>query len=204
MELLADGSCPWAGPDGPMRAYHDEEWGRPCHDERTIFELLTLEGAQAGLSWATVLRKREAYRGAFAGFDPEVVAGFGEAETRVLLADAGIVRNRLKIEATLNNASATLRLRDAHGSLGAYLWAWVDGRPLANSPRRPADVPASSELSERVGRDLRRRGFRFVGATIVYSWLQATGVVDDHLVGCPAKPATTRRAGDGQAGGGAR
>lgn len=189
MDPLADGSCPWAGPDGPMRAYHDDEWGRPCHGERELFELLTLEGAQAGLSWATILRKRDAYRTAFAGFDPEVVAGFGEREQQALLADPGIVRNRLKIQSTVANAAATLQLRETHGSLGAYLWGWVDGRPVVNAPRRPADVPASTDLSERVSKDLKRRGFRFVGGTIVYSWLQAAGVVDDHLVGCPAKPA---------------
>ncbi|MST32883.1 DNA-3-methyladenine glycosylase I, partial [Acidimicrobiaceae bacterium USS-CC1] len=129
-----------------MRAYHDSEWGRPCHGERELFELLTLEGAQAGLSWATILRKRDAYRTAFAGFDPAVVAGFGESELQALLADPGLVRNRLKIQSTVANAAATLRLRESHGSLDAYLWGWVDGRPVVNAPRRPADVPASTDL----------------------------------------------------------
>lgn len=208
MDPLPDGTCPWAGASGTMRTYHDEEWGRPCHDDRQLFELLILEGAQAGLSWSTVLGKREGYRAAFDGFDARLVARYGEADVGRLLADPGIVRNRLKVRAAVANAAATLELRRSHGSLDAYLWGWVGGRPVTNRPARPGEVPANTELSDRVGKDLARRGFRFVGSTIVYSWLQATGVVDDHLVGCPAKPAPSpgrqRRAahpGTGRTGG---
>jgi DNA-3-methyladenine glycosylase I len=173
-----------------MRAYHDEEWGRPCHDDRRLFEMLILEGAQAGLSWSTILSKRAAYRRAFDDFDPERVARYDEKKVAALLADPGIVRNRLKVRATVTNAAAYLTLRGSHGSLDDYLWAWVDGVPVVNHPRRPAEVPATTGLSDGLSRDLKRRGFTFVGGTIIYSWLQATGVVDDHLEGCPAKGAS--------------
>jgi DNA-3-methyladenine glycosylase I len=174
-----------------MRRYHDEEWGVPSHDDRHLFEMLILEGAQAGLSWSTILNKRENYRRALDGFDPTVVAGYDEARILSLLEDAGIVRNRLKVRGTVTNARAFLAVADEHGSFADFLWSWVDGKTMVNRPRSTSDVPARSELSDRLGRDLKRRGFTFVGSTIVYSYLQAVGLVDDHLVGCPSKP--TRR-----------
>ncbi|HJV34276.1 DNA-3-methyladenine glycosylase I [Geomonas sp.] len=176
--------CPWAGSDPLYRAYHDTEWGVPVHDDRLLFEFLTLEGAQAGLSWLTILRKREGYRRAFAGFDPEKVARFGEAEVARLLTDPAIVRNRLKIGSTVDNARAFLTLRDQEGSFDAYLWRFVDGTPVQNAWRTLAEVPASTPLSDALSRDLKRRGFRFVGSTICYSLLQATGLVNDHLTDC--------------------
>lgn len=179
--------CPWAGDGGAMRAYHDHEWGRPHRDETHLFEMLVLEGAQAGLSWRTVLERREGYRRAFAGFDPAVVAGWGEAETARLLADTGIVRNRAKVRSALANAGAFGALAAEHGSFSAWLWGQVDGVPIVNQPEQPEDVPVTSELGDRLSRDLRRRGFSFVGPTIVHSYLEAVGVIDDHLVGCPAK-----------------
>lgn len=182
-----DGRCWWADASVAMRAYHDTEWGVPSHDEGHLFEMLILEGAQAGLSWSTILNKRDNYRRAFDGFDPAAVAGYDEARIDVLLADPGIVRNRLKVRAAVTNARAFLRVQAEHGSFDEYLWAWVDGRPLIHHPRAPDDLPAQSDLSDRLGRDLKRRGFTFVGSTIVYSFLQAVGVVDDHLVTCPAK-----------------
>jgi DNA-3-methyladenine glycosylase I len=170
-----------------MRRYHDEEWGVPSHDDAHLFEMLILEGAQAGLSWSTILNKREHYRAVFDGFDPERIAGYGEEKIAGLLADPGIVRNRLKVRGTVTNARAFLDLGHELGSFAAYLWAWVDGIPLVNRPSTMADVPAHSELSDRLARDLKRRGFTFVGTTIVYSFLQAVGVIDDHLVSCSSK-----------------
>lgn len=172
-----------------MRAYHDDEWGRPSHDERHLFEMLILEGAQAGLSWSTILNKREGYRQAFAGFDVERVARFDEAAQAALLDDAGIVRNRLKIASAVGNARAWLELAGEHGSAAAYLWSFVDGTPVVNHPRSIAEVPARTPLSDLVSKELKRRGFRFVGSTIVYSYLQSVGIVDDHVVGCIAKTA---------------
>lgn len=182
------GRCRWAGDAGPMREYHDLEWGRPTHDDRALFELLVLEGAQAGLSWSTVLNKRPAYRLAFDGFDPAVVAGYDEDRQAVLLADPGIVRNRLKVRSAVANAAAFVAVQAEAGSFDAYLWDWVDGRPVVNRPSSPGEIPARTPLSDRISKDLRRRGFNFVGTTIIYAYLQATGVVDDHLVGCPSKP----------------
>lgn len=182
-----DGRCRWADTSEAMRVYHDTEWGVPSHDDRHHFEMLVLEASQAGLSWSTILTKREHYRRALDGFDPEVVAGYDEARIDVLLADSGIVRNRLKVRAAVTNARAFLALRADHGSFDEYLWAWVDGKPLVNRPRAPGDLVARSELSDRLGKDLKRRGFTFVGSTIIYSFLQAVGVIDDHLVTCPAK-----------------
>ncbi len=169
-----------------MRAYHDDEWGRPCRDDRYLFEMLILEGAQAGLSWATILGKRENYRRALDGFDPGRIARYDDAKLAALMADPGIVRNRLKVAGTVRNASAFLTAQQEHGSFARYLWAWVDGTPLVNRPRSTAGLPARTELSDRVGRDLKRRGFTFVGSTITYSFLQAVGVVNDHLDRCPA------------------
>lgn len=177
--------CPWvdvAKPD--YVAYHDREWGVPVHDDRLLFEYLTLESAQAGLSWYTVLRKRDHYRRAFAGFDPVVVSRYGARDVARLLADPGLVRNRLKIEAAIGNARAFLAVQEEFGSFSDYIWRYVDGHPVQNRWRTPREVPATSALSDALSRDLRARGFRFVGSTIVYAHLQATGLVNDHLVGC--------------------
>ncbi len=176
--------CSWAGSDPLYCSYHDLEWGVPVHDDRLLFEFLTLEGAQAGLSWITILRKREAYRRAFAGFDPEAVARFGAADEERLMADAGIVRNRLKISSTLGNARAYLAVQEEFGSFDAYLWRFVDGTPVQNAWRTLREVPATSDVSDRLSRDLKRRGFRFVGSTICYALMQAVGMVNDHTVDC--------------------
>ena len=175
--------CDWARGEW-LAPYHDEEWGVPVHDDRTHFEYLVLEGAQAGLSWLTVLRRRDTYRQAFAGFDPEVVAGFGPRRIEELLADPGIIRNRAKVTATVANAARFLEVVEAHGSFDAYLWDFVEGRPVVNHWVQLAEVPATSQLADTVSRDLRRRGFRFVGPTIVYAHLQAAGLVMDHLTSC--------------------
>jgi DNA-3-methyladenine glycosylase I len=176
--------CPWCGSDPLYISYHDHEWGVPLHDERRLFEMLTLEGAQAGLSWLTILRKREGYRRAFAGFDPQAVAEFGEADVARLLADPGIVRNRLKVASTISNARAVLEVQARYGSLDAFLWSFVDGVPIRNSWRSLKEIPASTPLSDRMSRELKRHGFRFVGSTICYAHMQATGMVNDHLVDC--------------------
>ncbi|HEV2286650.1 MAG TPA: DNA-3-methyladenine glycosylase I [Steroidobacteraceae bacterium] len=176
--------CRWAhGSDPDMQRYHDEEWGRPVHEDRRLFEMLILEGAQAGLSWATILHKRAGYRRAFARFDPRRVARFDARRRATLLRDPGIVRNRLKIAATVGNARAFLAVQREFGSFDRYLWAFVGGRPVV-SRRKGGRLPARSALSDRVSKDLARRGFRFVGTTIVYAYLQAVGVVDDHARGC--------------------
>jgi DNA-3-methyladenine glycosylase I len=177
--------CGWvpAGDDEYIR-YHDEEWGRPVHDDRHLFEMLSLEGAQAGLSWSTILRKRAAYRKAFAGFVPAKVARFDARRRAALLRDAGIVRNRLKIDSTVSNARSFLAVQKEFGSFSAYLWNWVDGNPVLNGWQTRGQVPAHSELSDRISRDLKKRGFRFVGSTIIYAYLQAVGVVNDHTKGC--------------------
>ncbi len=176
--------CPWAG-DLPIYVdYHDAEWGRPVHDDRKLFEMLVLEGMQAGLSWLTVLKKREAFRQAFDGFDPEKVALYGEDKIRELLANEAIIRNRLKVRAAVTNAKAFLMIQQEYGSFDAFLWAYVDGRPVVNSWERPEEVPAKTPLSDQISRDLKKRGFRFVGSTIIYSFLQAVGVVNDHLMNC--------------------
>jgi DNA-3-methyladenine glycosylase I len=176
--------CPWCGADPTYQAYHDTEWGVPLHDETALFEFLVLEGAQAGLSWLTILRKREGYRRAFHGFDAERVARYDEQDRARLLADPGIVRNRLKIAGAIENARATLRVREAFGGLDAYFWRFVDGRPIQNAWKDMSRVPATTPLSDTISRDLKQRGFKFVGSTIVYAHMQATGMVNDHLVGC--------------------
>lgn len=177
--------CDWADIGDPLYlAYHDHEWGVPVHDDRRLFEFLVLEGAQAGLSWRTILHKREGYRRAFAGFEPRAVAGFDRRRIATLLADPAIVRNRLKIESAVTNARAWLEIEAEFGSFAAWLWRYVDGRPVVNRWRRQRDVPARTALSDTISRDLRRRGFRFVGSTIVYAYLQAVGVVNDHLTHC--------------------
>jgi DNA-3-methyladenine glycosylase I len=177
--------CDWclAGDLDYLR-YHDEEWGVPVHDDRRHFEFLILEGAQAGLSWATVLRKRAGYRRAFADFDPQRVARFNAASVARLLRDSGIIRNRLKVESAITNARAFLDLQESFGSFDAYVWRFVDGGPIVNSWRSQRQVPATSAESDALSRDLRARGFRFVGSTIIYAHMQATGLVNDHLVDC--------------------
>lgn len=176
--------CDWAESSAIERAYHDAEWGVPKRDEHTLFEFLILEGAQAGLSWRTILAKRDNFRSAFAGFDAEAMARFDETDRARLLSDAGIVRNRLKIDAAIGNARAYLALREECGGLSPFLWGFVGGAPVVNHWRRMQDVPASTPLSDRISKALKQRGFRFVGSTIVYAYLQAVGVVNDHLVGC--------------------
>lgn len=177
--------CPWVDPQNPLYvAYHDQEWGVPVRDDRLHFEFLVLEGAQAGLSWSTILRKREAYRAAFAGFDPVLVAAFGPADVERLLADPGIVRNRLKVASAIRNAARFLEVQAEFGSFDRYVWGFVGGRPKVNSLRLLADYPATSPESDALSRDLKRRGFNFVGSTILYAHLQATGLVNDHTVDC--------------------
>jgi DNA-3-methyladenine glycosylase I len=176
--------CPWSGTDPLYLEYHDKEWGVPVHDERTLFEFLVLEGMQAGLSWITILRKRENFRAAFAGFDVEKVARFGKRDVARLMADAGIVRNEMKILAAVANAQAVLRVRDELGSLDSYLWQFVAGAPIVNRRRTIKDIPATSRVSDAMSRDLKSRGFKFVGSTICYAHMQATGMVNDHLTSC--------------------
>jgi DNA-3-methyladenine glycosylase I len=180
--------CPWSGDDPVMVAYHDDEWGRPLHDERRLFEMLCLEGAQAGLSWSTILHRREGYREAYEGFDAERVAAYSDERQAELLTDTRIIRNRAKIRAFRDNAAATLRLRETDGGLEPYLWAFVDGEPIVNRYEALADMPARTPLAETVSRDLKRRGFRFVGPVIVYAYLQSVGVVNDHVVSCFRHP----------------
>lgn len=175
--------CAWARNDLAI-AYHDAEWCVPVHDDRVHFEFLTLEGAQAGLSWDTILRKRERYREVFAGFDPERVARFTRARVERMLSDAGIVRNRLKVESAVANAKAFLAVQREFGSFDEYVWRFVNGAPVRNRPSRPDEIPATSDVSDRLSKDLRKRGFRFVGSTICYSYMQAVGMVDDHLATC--------------------
>jgi len=176
--------CGWVGSEPLFRTYHDREWGVPVHDDRLLFEFLILEGAQAGLSWITILRKRDAYRAAFAGFDPGAVAGFDGRKVAQLLADPGIVRNRLKVESAITNARSFLKIQEEFGSFDAYQWRFVDGRPIRNTWRNIKDVPASTSVSDAMSRDLKRRGFRFVGSTICYAHMQAVGIVNDHTVDC--------------------
>ncbi|HZM17563.1 MAG TPA: DNA-3-methyladenine glycosylase I [Candidatus Krumholzibacteria bacterium] len=176
--------CDWAGSDPLYITYHDTEWGVPLHDDRLLFEFLVLEGAQAGLSWLTILRKRDNYRRAFADFVPEKVARFDQRKIARLLADAGIVRNRQKIEAAIANARAYLKVQEEFGSFDAYSWRFVEGKPIRNRWRRMTEIPAKTEESEVMSRDLVQRGFRFVGPTICYAHMQATGMVNDHLLGC--------------------
>jgi len=179
--------CAWGVEgDALYRAYHDQEWGRPSRDERHLFEMLILEGAQAGLSWSTILRKREGYRRAFAGFDPAVMAAFGQADVERLLGDAGIVRNRLKVESAIANARAVLALREAGETLTGLLWGVVGGAPLDARRANLGELPAETPESRAMSRDLKRRGFRFVGPTVCYAFMQATGLVNDHVVGCAA------------------
>lgn len=183
-DITRGARCPWANGE-LLERYHDEEWGVPVHDDRHHFELLVLEGAQAGLSWLTVLRKREGYRRAFRGFDPAAVAALRAPEVEELLADPAIIRNRAKVEATVTNARAFLEVQREHGSFDSYLWAFVEGRPVVGSWTEISQLPAETPLSTAVSKDLRRRGFRFVGPVVMYSHLQSAGLINDHLVSCP-------------------
>ncbi len=180
----APARCTWCGQDPLYVEYHDSEWGVPVRDERELFERLILEGAQAGLAWITILRKRDGYRRAFAGFDAQCIARYDEDDRARLMADAGIVRNRLKIDATIGNARALLALHERGGSLSDLLWDAVGGQPMVNHWRRLGDCPSSTPLSDQLSKELARLGFRFVGSTIVYAWMQSVGVVNDHLVDC--------------------
>ncbi|MFB2600168.1 DNA-3-methyladenine glycosylase I [Herbiconiux sp. P17] len=185
-----DGTCAWATGSPAMRAYHDAEWGVPSRDDHYLFEFLVLEGAQAGLSWSTILNRRVGYARAFHDFDVEAVAAMGDDELEALMLDEGIIRNRLKIYGTRKNALAFIRVQQEFGSFADYLWGWVGGEPTVNHPKGLGDLPPTTELSDRLSKDLKKRGFTFVGSTIVYAYLEATGVVDDHVDSCPRKGAT--------------
>ncbi len=176
--------CPWGDKDELYRSYHDKEWGVPVFDDRTQFEFLVLESAQAGLSWYTILKKRENYRKAYDNFDPELIAEYDDRIFNKLLANPGIVRNKLKISASINNAIRFLEIRKEFGSFCNYLWGFVDGKPIINHWETMDQIPARTELSDRISEDLKKRGFKFLGSTIIYSHLQATGFVNDHLVSC--------------------
>jgi DNA-3-methyladenine glycosylase I len=176
--------CGWVGSDPLYLAYHDEEWGVPVHDDRKLFEMLTLEGAQAGLSWITILRRREGYRRAFDGFDPAVVAEYGDEKVAALLQDTGIIRNRAKVRSAINNARRFLDVQHEFGSFDAYIWQFVDGKPIQNAWRSLAEVPAKTPVSDALSKDLVKRGFNFVGSTIMYAHMQATGMVNDHVQSC--------------------
>ncbi len=176
--------CPWAESNELMRRYHDTEWGRPVHDDRVHFEFLVLESAQAGLNWLSILKKREGYRKAYRGFDPARVARFTDRDVERLTRDPGIIRNRLKIGSSINNARRFLEVQREFGSFDAYLWKWVKGKPLAGAWKKISQVPVTTPLSDEISKDLKARGFTFVGSTIVYSHLQAVGVVNDHILGC--------------------
>ena len=176
--------CGWAGQDPVYVAYHDTEWGVPVRDDRKLFEFLILEGAQAGLSWITILKRRENYRKAFAGFDPEKVARFGKRDIARLLKDEGIIRNRLKIESAVKNAQAFLKVQEEFGNFSDYHWGFVDGKPLVNRFKSMKEVPAKTPLSDAFSKDLKRRGFSFVGSTIIYAHMQAVGMVNDHVLAC--------------------
>ena len=176
--------CEWAGDDARMVAYHDEEWGQPLHDETRLFEMLCLEGAQAGLAWSTILNRRDGYREAYEGFDAERIADYDEARQAELLTDVRIIRNRAKVRAFRANAAATLRLREEVGGLDAYLWGFVDGEPIVNRFGSMSDIPATTPLAETLSKDLKRRGFGFVGPVIVYAYMQSVGLVNDHIVSC--------------------
>ena len=176
--------CPWPGVDEMYIKYHDEEWGVPVHDDRKHFEFLVLEGAQAGLSWATILKRRDNYRKAYDKFDPAKVAKYDDAKVAELLANAGIIRNRKKIESSINNAKLFLEVQKEFGSFDNYIWSFVNHKPVVNSWKKLSEIPATTELSDRISKDLKKRGFSFVGSTIIYAHIQAIGLVNDHLVSC--------------------
>jgi DNA-3-methyladenine glycosylase I len=189
--------CPWASTE-LYHTYHDEEWGVPLHDERLLFEFLVLEGAQAGLSWLTILKKRENYRKAFAGFDPQKVSRYGAKDVARLMADGGIVRNKLKIAAAIENARAFLRVQEKEGSFDQYIWGFVEGKPVQNGWTSLKEVPARTAVSDAMSKDLKARGFKFVGSTICYAHMQATGMVNDHLVDCPRHRAVAKLGATGK------
>jgi DNA-3-methyladenine glycosylase I len=176
--------CPWCGTDELYVRYHDEEWGVPVRDDRKLFEFLVLEGAQAGLSWITILRRRENYRAAFANFDVQKVAGFGENDVARLVNDAGIIRNKAKIESAIKNARVFLKVAEEYGSFAAYLWGFVDGKPIVNQWKEMSQIPAVVPLAEKISKDMKKRGFSFIGPTVCYAHMQATGMVNDHLTTC--------------------
>ena len=176
--------CPWAARDPLLMAYHDQEWGVPVHNDRALFEFLILEGAQAGLSWSTILRKRPAYREAFDGFNPHKIAEYDESKLAALLSNAGIVRNRLKVQAAVTNARAFIAIQKEAGKFDSYIWQFVSGQPVQNSWRNVQEVPARTEQSDQMSKELAKRGFKFVGSTICYAFMQATGMVNDHLIDC--------------------
>ena len=180
--------CEWSQKNEIYSKYHDEEWGKPLHDDQKLFEFLILEGMQAGLSWITILKKREAFRAAYENFDVQKVARFDPQKVEELMSDSGIIRNRMKIEASINNAKRFLEVVDEFGSFDNYMWGFVDHQPVVNQWTKLSEIPAKTELSDRISEDLKRRGFKFVGSTIVYSHLQATGVINDHLVSCFCNP----------------
>ena len=180
--------CEWSQKNEIYSNYHDEEWGKPLHDDQKLFEFLILEGMQAGLSWITILKKREAFRIAYENFDVHKVAGFDQQKVEELMSNSGIIRNRLKIEASINNARRFLEVVDEFGSFDSYMWSFVDYQPIVNRWSKLSEIPAKTELSDRISDDLKRRGFKFVGSTIVYSHLQATGVINDHLLSCFCHP----------------
>lgn len=181
---MAKNCCPWVGDDSLMKEYHDNEWGEPVHDDKKWFEFLLLEAFQAGLSWKTILYKRESFRAAFDAFDYEKIAQYDEAKVESLLLDAGIIRNRLKVLATISNAQAFMKLQEEEGSFNSFIWDFVDGEPIVNGWSSITDVPATTPLSDQLSKILKKRGFKFVGSTICYAFMQATGLVNDHLVGC--------------------
>jgi DNA-3-methyladenine glycosylase I len=185
--------CEWSRGDELMREYHDREWGNPVHDDRKLFEFLLLEGAQAGLSWLTILRRRENYRKAFDGFAAEKIARYTIRKKTALLEDTGIIRNRLKIESAVNNAKLFLKIQEECGSFGVYIWEFVQGAPIVNTWRSLREIPAKTKESEAMSRDLQKRGFRFVGATICYAFMQAVGMVNDHTLDCFRYPAPSRK-----------
>lgn len=176
--------CPWAAANPAELAYHDGEWGRPLHDDRALFEMLILEGMQAGVSWSIILNKRPAFRAAFDQFDPPLVAAYGPEKIEALMANPAILRNRAKLSCAVTNAQAFLKLQAEFGSFDSYLWSWVDGKPIVNRPQSMSEVPPFTPLSQALSADLKKRGFKFVGPTIVYSFLQAVGVVNDHMAWC--------------------
>jgi len=182
---MTDLTCPWATKTEIERSYHDTEWGRPQFDDRKLFEFVVLESAQAGLSWLTILRRREGYRQRFAGFDPLQVAAMTPADVDAALTDTGIIRNRGKVEAAIGNAKVFCELQTRHGSFAQFIWDYVDGQPILNHWQSPAEVPATTPLSDRISKELRKQGFRFFGSTICYAHMQATGMVNDHLISCP-------------------
>jgi len=176
--------CPWAEESPIFYDYHDNEWGRPVHDDNKLFEMLILEGAQAGLSWLTVLKKRDSYREAFDGFNPSKVALYDDAKIQELMANVGIIRNRLKIQAAITNANLFLETASKHGSFDKFIWGYADYTPIVNHPKTMGDLPATTPLSDKISKDLKKIGFKFVGSTIMYAFMQATGIVNDHVVDC--------------------